>query len=263
MNMLFRNFGPLMMFYLLSEDIVERIKLAHFPRDPYQILLNQNWRKEYDSDYFQQAMSDTWAWLVWDHMGVRGGMEKYSGYDPIWIIAHAYTLWIQVFRAMGITPEVYFNFPPGQGYQLRYFSREELDDYVCGLMECFNKHTKYPLWRDVIKQNRCFEDFDKRHSSVKTDQFRKWYHTRTRIKSVDFMQAEEQPYTPCDKIISRLDAQRFIAKLEYGDRKILELLLFGYTRAEIAEKIGFANHSGISKRLHKIGNEYKEYIKVQ
>lgn len=84
MNPRFKGHEPLMMFYLLPEEVVARTELTDFPRDPYEVLNNSKWREVYESDYFQLVLADTWAWLIWEHLGIRGGMEQYSGYDPFW-----------------------------------------------------------------------------------------------------------------------------------------------------------------------------------
>jgi hypothetical protein len=186
-------------------------------------------------------------------------MELYSGFDPFWRLAHAYQIWILTFQKMGLTAEAYFNFEPGHG--LRYLSREELDMNVREMMQFFIKNSKFLQWRDYIKQNRCWEDFDSRQSSVKTDFFRKWYHSRTKIKNTDFIQAEQQAYYPFEKIISRLDVERFVKSLDVDDQRMIKLKLSGYTQAEIAVKLGYANHSGISKRFKSIGKDFKEYMK--
>ena len=123
MNTRFRGHEPLMMFYLLPEEVVARTELTDFPRDPYIILDDPKWREVYGSDYFQLALCDTWAWLIWDYLGIRGGMQKYSGYDPFWRLAHAYNMWMLVFMAMGLTAEKYFDLEPGD--LLRYLSHEE------------------------------------------------------------------------------------------------------------------------------------------
>ena len=180
MNNRFRGHDALMMFYLLPEAVVERTGLTDFPRDPYKVLDDPHWREVYESDYFQLALTDTWAWLVWDHLGIRGGMEKYSGYDPFWRLAHAYTLWMQVFRAMGLTAERYFNLDPGD--TLRYLSHEELDDEIALMIGYFISNTNFRLWRETVKEHRCHEDYDSRRSSIKTDFHRQWYHTRAKVK---------------------------------------------------------------------------------
>jgi len=259
MNMRFRGHDQLMMFYLLPEDIVARTELVGFPRDPYKALEDPKWRKAYESDYFQLALTDTWAWLVWDHLGIRGGMEQYSGYDPFWRLAHAYSLWMRVFRLMGMGAETYFNLEPGD--MLRFLSREELDDLIHLMISYWISNTGFRLWREVVQEHRCHEDYDTRRSNVKTDFHRSWYHTRSRIKVLDFIQVEEPSYYPQETIESRIDMERFIKRLDDKNQQIVKLLFAGYTQAEIAKQLGFANHSGVCKRIKKIGAGFLEYMK--
>jgi hypothetical protein len=260
MNTRFKGHGPLMMFYLLPEEIVARTNLTDFPRDPYKALDDPKWREVYESDYFQLVLTDAWAWLIWDYLGVRGGMEQYSGYDPIWQLAHAYTYWMLVFFTMGLKPERYFNLEPGD--MLRYLTREETDATISDMMTYFMVKSTFRQWRDAVLEHRAHEDYDTRRSSVKVDFHRKWYHTRAKVKVDDIIQAGEEPsYYPEDGIISRLDSERFTDSLEYKNQRIVKLLLAGYTQAEIGKILGFANHSGVNKRIKKIGEAYLEYIK--
>jgi hypothetical protein len=261
MNLHFRGHEPLMMFYLLPEEIVARTNLTDFPRDPYVVLNNPKWRAVYESDYFQLVLTDTWAWLVWEYFGVRGGMEKYSGYDPFWRLAHAYTMWMQVFRFMGLTAERYFaNNEPGD--MLRYLSHEEMvEQFVIPMMDCYLKRSKFYEWHEVVNNHRCHEDYDTRRSHIKTDFFRKWYHSRSKIKVLDFVDVEDPGYYPYEKIDSRLDLERFSKRLDETNQRIVKLLFAGYTQSEIAQMLGFANHSGICKRIKKIGVQLVEYMK--
>ena len=262
MNIHFRGHDPLMMFYLLPEEVVARTELTDFPREPYKALDDPKWREVYENDYFQLALSDTWAWLVWDYFEIRGGMEKYSGYDPFWRLAHAYTLWMQVFRSMGLTAERYFaNVAPGD--MMAYLPYEEASDIIRIMVGHYIANSNFRLWREVVKEHRTHEDFDSRRSSVKIDFHRKWNHSRATVKVLDFIQVDEPSYYPYDGIDSRLDVERFTSRLDYKNQRIVKLLLAGYTQVEIAKKLGFANHSGVSKRIKKIGEEFKEYIKPQ
>ena len=43
------------------------------------------------------------------------------------------------------------------------------------------------------------------------------------------------------------------------DREMLELRMDGKTLEEIAKEFGYSNHSGVLKRLRKIGEVYKAY----
>ena len=262
MSIRFRGHDRLMMFYLLPEEVVARTELTDFPREPHKILNDPKWREVYESDYFDLALCDTWAWLVWDYLGIRGGMEKYSGRDPFWRLAHTYLLWAKVFHKMGLTPEMYFaNVDPGD--MMAYLSYEEATGYIREMVEYFISHSDFPLWRDAITEHRTHEDYDSRKSSVKIDFHRKWYHTRAKVKVLDFAQVDEPSYYPHDNIDSRLDVERFTSSLDYKNKRIVRLLLEGYTQVEIAEMIGFANHSGVCKRIKKIGEAFLEYIKPQ
>jgi hypothetical protein len=261
MNPLFRGHEQLMMFYLLPENIVaDRAKMPDFPRDPYEVLNNPKWQEVYKSDYFQLALTDAWAWLIWEHLGVRGKMEQYSGYDPFWRLAHAYTMWMLVFKMMGLTAERYFDFEPGYG--LRYLSQEEtVEQFVIPMIDYYRKRSNFSEWHEVVRTHRCHEDYDNRQSSVKTEFHRSWYHSRAKIKVLDFVDVEEPGYYPYEKIDSRLDLERFTKRLDEKNRQLVKLLLAGYTQAEIAQRLGFANHSGVCKRIKKIGEQFIEYMK--
>jgi hypothetical protein len=262
MNTRFRGHDALMMFYLLPEEVVARTELTDFPRDPYIALDDPHWREVYESEYFQLALCDTWAWLVWDYLGIRGGMEKYSGYDPFWQMAHIWALWAKVFRTMGLTPERFFSYPE-PGNPIPYLSYEDAADTVREMAEYFVSHSQFPQWLEAVKEHRAHEDYDSRSSSVKMDFHRKWYHTRAKVKVLDFIQAEEPGYYPYDNIDSRLDVERFTERLDGKNQRIVELLQEGYTQTEIAKMLGFANHSGICKRIKKIGALFSEYMKPQ
>jgi hypothetical protein len=250
-----------MMFYLLPEEIVARTELTGFPRDPYKALDDPKWQEVYQSDYFQLVLTDTWAWLVWEHLGIRGGMEQYSGYDPFWRLAHAYTLWIKVFRAMGLTAERYFNLNPGD--TMGYLPYEQVVDMTRQMVDVYinRSNSKFKLIREAIQEHRCHEDYDKRRSNVKMDFHRGWYHFRAQVKVLDFAQVEEPSYSPYENLDSRLDVERFTKRQDGKNRRIIKLLLEGYTQAEIAQELGFANHSGVCKRIKKIGAEFMEYMK--
>ena len=55
---------------------------------------------------------------------------------------------------------------------------------------------------------------------------------------------------------------QFKATLSEKDMKILELRMSGDTLEEIAEKLGYKNHSGVLKRIRKIGQAYEAYAGV-
>ena len=56
--------------------------------------------------------------------------------------------------------------------------------------------------------------------------------------------------------------QQFTESLSEKDRKILKMRLEGYTQEEIAQQLGYKNHSGVQKRITKIGLAYQKFTKV-
>ena len=55
---------------------------------------------------------------------------------------------------------------------------------------------------------------------------------------------------------------QFKATLSEKDMQILEMRMNGDTLEEIAEKLGYKNHSGVLKRIRKIGQAYEDYAGV-
>jgi hypothetical protein len=60
---------------------------------------------------------------------------------------------------------------------------------------------------------------------------------------------------------TRLWFDGFLKRLNDNDRKIVKLLEIGYTQQEIGKKLGYANHSEISKRVKFIKNEFNKFRK--
>ena len=129
----------------------------------------------------------------------------------------------------------------------------------------------------IAEEYRCFEDFDFRASNQKRDFYRKWYHTQTKHPQISLDgfkddYAEEHDGLEWDiedessnfenESTVKVLAEQFMETLSEKDKKILQLRLEGYTMEEVAEKLGYANHSGVLKRLRKIGQACEKYAGV-
>ena len=230
-----------------------------------------------ESNLFIELIMDGFAHLVWPYLGVSGYMENYSGYDPVYIIAHSPAFWVQTLQDEGIIPKVEDLMRYGQGEIMGLLPEAEVS-------ACFEQifplaMDRYKLYDviEAVKEMHCPEDYDYRRSHARTDFIRKWYHTRTKHAefSLDawnekrWRQYETQgidiPDTCQDMegaAITQADAERFLAELPEKDRQILQLRLEGYTLEEIAERLGYKNHSGVLKRIRKIGEAYQQYANV-
>lgn len=104
-----------------------------------------------ESDLFIELIMDGFAHLVWPYLGVSGYMENYSGYDPVYIIAHSPAFWVQTLQDEGIIPKVEDLMRSGQGEIMGFLPEAEVS-------ACFEQifpiaMDRYKLY-DVIETSR-------------------------------------------------------------------------------------------------------------
>ena len=63
-------------------------------------------------------------------------------------------------------------------------------------------------------------------------------------------------------VTDRIQVEQFIKTLNKKDIQILEMRMFGLTLEEIANKLGYKTHTGVLKRIHKIGRYYEKFAGV-
>ena len=124
---------------------------------------------------------------------------------------------------------------------------------------------------DVVKEMPCDEDFMYWNTNVRTDFLRKWYHTRVQTVQMISLEAcledgehgiyeiEDKSADFADGVISEDFCNRFKARLSEKDMRILELRVEGFTYEEIADKLGYKNHSEVIKRIRAIEKEFVKY----
>jgi len=100
---------------------------------------------------------------------------------------------------------------------------------------------------------------------------RKWSHSRTSVGAMlsldqlmddapDSITFENAPFE--EEIIESQTFEAFAATLSERDKQILQLKASGFTLKEIADKVGYQNHSAVSKRIHIISGKFAEYRKL-
>jgi DNA-directed RNA polymerase specialized sigma24 family protein len=60
-------------------------------------------------------------------------------------------------------------------------------------------------------------------------------------------------------MVDKVQVEQFLATLTDKDRQILTMRMEGLTHQEIADKLGYRNHSGVLKRIRKIGEQYENF----
>ena len=260
-----KGFKYLPLFYLIPDEIALKRGLSGFPRDPYAAAMDAYWREVYNSKWFQVTVLDTWGWMMWQCLGIRGGVDNYSKNDPFVIMTFSLPMWAALLAEQGINTDFLAAQPPDTKIP---FLNMEMAAHNCGqIAKLFWNHPELKMrevWK-IVKAHRDHNDYSGSPSHVKMDFHRKFYHTRARIKVESIINADGEfihaPYTQgdFDEVLTRIWFDGFLKRLNDKDREIIRLLEEGYTQEEIADKLGYANHSGVSKRVKYLRKEFDKF----
>jgi hypothetical protein len=258
-------------FYLLPAEIVVRAGggLLDMPRSPKLAIFNPRWWATIESDLFTLLMTDGFASLAWPHFGIPASLESFSGYDPLWQLAHAASLWVEELTNEKIirTPQELIRLPINAFFD--FTSLQDANEYMKYIVPHTIRKYNYQPLIDAVCEMRCHEDFDYRESRAKIDFYRKWNHSRAKIQSVSLEQlGEEYERTPDipdptqnfdNDVCEQADIDTFKATLTPIDLTILQLRLEGYTQKEIAEHLGYKTHSTVTKRIQKLADQFDDF----
>ena len=276
-----KNIEFLTAFYIIPEQIVKNVcpQLLCISRNIYDLFHHPEQIELIESDYFELAIIDIYAYLVWPYLGISPYLEIYSGYDPIWKLAHATPLWIETM----IEEEIILSFTDAfkmyaydKSFSFESKSAYEMDIILkFAVMATVQKNNLGPLI-ECVKENRCWEDFDARDSKQKTDFFRKWYHSRTAHPMISLEQYQEDYVERNngkefdipdgtdveDEAVTQELIDSFMKELTEKQKQILNLRLEGRTYEEIAEQVGYKTHSAVVKQMDKIGQKFETFAEV-
>ena len=261
----YRGFEYLLYFYLLPWEVVGGTRLKDMPRNPLQVILNDDWRRTYTSDYFKEVISRGWGKLLWPHLGIPGRMDDYAADSFFYSMATSYLNWFMVLGSLGYHPKALASVDAEMSFV--FPSLEEVTDFARKMVEVFKQESQFEELRDIYLQYPDFEDFEpKRKSRVRLDHFRKYYHSRTKIGIMEPLEYHPDAggtINSEDDIISKMDFSKFKETLSKKDRAIVELLAKDYTQKDIAKALGYANHSGVSKKIRTIAEKYLRFTDEQ
>jgi len=277
----YKNSEYIPLFYIFPKKMLKAAGkiFLELPRKPIYLFGDRKWINFVESDVFLEFIIDATAFIVRQFMGTDTAKEIYSGFEPSWILAHAPQYWLE-----GLTEEKIL-LPVNELAQLckkepsveyPFYTEENIEIYIqYAVSHTMAKYNMYKIL-DVAKEFRCHEDFAKCNSNQKIDFFRKWYHTRSAYSTIS-LNAEIEKYAERndgqelgfgninsiteEQMISEVMIKQFMESLSKKDRKILKMRMEGYTQKEIAQTLGYSNHSGVQKRITKIGLAYQEFTK--
>jgi hypothetical protein len=273
----FRNAEYLPAYFFIPQSLLAQCgtELNSIPRNPRKLISNWDAIAIVESDLFRLLIIDAYAFMVWPFLCPGVKREIYSGYEPSWIFAHSPAYWVQKLQDEKIIPTAEDLFKDGGvDVDFGYVDEREVEALFCVIVpQVIEKHKMQEVM-DIAREYRCFEDFDFRKSRQKTDFYRQWYHTRTKHPTLSLEGFQEDyaaahdgqewdfPDESADmtrNIVDKVQVKQFLATLTEKDRQMLTLRMEGLTHQEIAGKLGYRNHSGVLKRIRKIGEQYENF----
>ena len=204
------------------------------------------------------------------YLDIRGGISNYSYRDPFVILAYSLPLWASYLEVAGFSRDTLATFPDHA--EARYMTEEQTDTLCKDMAKIFwhDPNIKAKQILEIVHEHRDHKDFSERKSNVRIDFHRKYYHTRTKSKLVKIDDVwKEATYVPDDDYdLENVVANNWVNKF-YGwlggekDINICRLRCLGCTQQEIADRLGYKNHSGVNKRIKYIGDILEAYIEWQ
>lgn len=260
------RFQLLPMFYAIPEDMVIKMGYQDFPRTLAGFLSSPKWIKEYYSDLFFGKLQSAYAFLIWPHFNVRGGLEQYSASNFFYITAHNLWEWYSWLKFIGLDCDYYSIRNPDEYFPYTAYDDNgyaNINDLMNKVFFAYNGSTDFSKIKQVMLKHQTFEDFAGCTSHAKIDHYRKYYHTQSKYGApLPLSEAPEKLYSYGDKLAKRVDFSKFLKALKPKDRQIVIMLGQKYTQEEIAERIGYSNNSGVQKRIKKIAQQYYDSLDV-
>lgn len=258
--------------YLLPYDLISRFPtLRRLPRSMGALNASPEWGEVILSQQFFGEITDAVASLVFPHFGFGGWKEHYTGHSPVWRLSYALPLWAKgVERERGWGVQSLFRLPPD--FEIPFFDPEDVKAVMGKVVRQTIEEQGWGPMLEAVREMPCDEDFEPWDTNVRKDFLRKWYHTRSKkvqiVSLEELMESDENDsifYLPDpaqnveDYVIAKDFVERFLATLPERDRQIVQLRQDGYAYVEIADKLGYKNHSGVIKRVEAVKKKYKEY----
>ena len=257
--------------YMLPHDLLIRCPiLRKLPRSMGELNASPEWAEVIQSDTFLNEVMDAVASLAFPHFGFGGWKEHYTGWCPIWRLSYSLPLWAKgVERVRGWGVQSLFRLPPD--FEIPFFDPEDVKAVMGQVVRQTIEEQGWGPMLETVREMSCDEDFEPWDTNVRKDFLRKWYHTRSkRVQTVSLEACMEDEDSgihslpdPAGDFTGQVEGedfcQRFKATLSEKDMAILELRVEGYGYKEIADKLGYKNHSGVIKRIEAVKKKLKEY----
>lgn len=271
------EYAPL--FHLLPRRAVEQHGLPLIEATSWPYLVSHREEPALPSD-FAKRLARAWSGQVWRHLVPGSRMRSFSASDPIKLLAHNLDFWLppvtevmqRILRELpevdnGIANEVprledgsllsgAVMANPRMGSEL-WCGEVQAADVLGWVVDEADADGRLRGILDAVRSNRVEDDFSDHWSFAREDFERKLHRKRSKVK-VRFVELSDTipVQGPETEVVGSSVVADFLALLNERDRQIVVLLNSGTTKlTDVADVLGYSNHSAVSKRLARIRND--------
>lgn len=271
------EFAPL--YHLLPKTTLEKYGLPVLARGLWPDLMGRPGIERLLPADTPQRLAKAWAGAIWSHLMPSSRMLGFTKNDPVHLLSHNLDFWIppvtQVIQErlkdlpqgpLGKTavdqPAVLEDGSILEGVRITrprigaeiWTGEEDAAQARAEVVEAADRTGNLRAILDAVKSHRIEDDFSDYWTYAREDFERKLHHKRAKAKVTFVEVPKESPVQgPETDVIGNMVCNDFLALLDPKDRHIVILLSSGYTQlTQIAEIMGYANHSPVSKRLARI-----------
>lgn len=234
---------------------------------------------------FETRLARAWAAVVWRHLMPGSAMSGFTDDDPIRLLAHNLDFWLppvteviqQELRELPLVDKGVIEHSPtledGSAFTEALVGNPRMGSDVWRGEEDAAAMVEWTVQEadadgrlrgilDAVRSNRVEDDFSQRWTFAREDFERKLYRKRSKIK-VRFVELTDTipVQGPETEVVDRMVFGDFMALLNERDREVVVLLYSGMTSlTEIADVMGYSNHSAVSKRLSRIREQASQFF---
>jgi hypothetical protein len=282
-------YAPLL--HLLPKNLLDRHRLPAFKRPLWPVNTARPWTDSILSHDFSERLSHAFAEHIWSNFDRGSGIRAFSSTDPLVLLSHSLDFWLphaisvmeNRMRASGrLEPEsheqlrlltqarrrhkgdqdVTIERPHWGGYL--WMGEEEAAHATQEIIQTADQAGQLRGIMDAIKSNRVVDDFSSRWSFAREDFERKLYSKRSKVK-ISFVELKDTlaVHSPRSEYTDDLLWQDFSALLNKRERHVVVCLRNGTTKlTDIAQTLGYANHSPVSKALARIRKKAASFLNL-
>lgn len=276
------EYAPL--HHLLPKTTLDRFGLPLLRRGQWPFLADHSNKDRLLVPDFGERLAKAWAWTVWPHLNSGSRLSAFSKNDPIRLLAHNLDFWVppvtetiqenlrsfpEVDKGTGLGPVTLEDGSvldgavtgnPRMGGPV-WTGEEEAAAVVAKTVEAADSTGRLRDILDAVRSHRLADDFSPQWSNARADFERKLYRKRNKVQ-VRFVELRDTipVQGPESQVLGQLVTNDFLALLDTRQREIVILLTSGYRQHEIAEQLGYANHSPISKKLTQIRQQAEQFF---